>query len=61
MDDASTAASEAAGPANSYAHLPEHIRLEDTITSTDVSEHPPVQDAASRERSWLIRNVGIGG
>ncbi len=43
---------------NPHAHLPEPIRLTDTITSADVTDHPTELDDDTREREWLIRTAG---
>ena len=52
---------ESAAPENPYAHLPEPVRLEDTITSADVSEVPATVDEARAEIDWLLRTGGGGG
>lgn len=41
-----------------YAHLPEPVRLEDTITSKDIdTNHEEISDDR-REREWMLRNAG---
>ena len=51
---------ESAAPATPYARLPEPIRLEEAITSANVSEHPPTPDDTAHEPEWLLRTTGGG-
>jgi len=41
-----------------YAHLPEPIRLEDTVTSSEAGPHPEEKDDYWREVEWLLRVTG---
>jgi len=38
-----------------FSTLPAPIRLEDTITSQDVIDHPAEDTDAVRESAWLLR------
>jgi len=44
-----------------YAHLPEPIRLEDTVTSADVQPVHEEKDDYWREVEWMLRVTGAGG
>ena len=46
--------------ASRYAHLPEPIRLEDTITSAEVQAVPEEKDDYWREVEWMLRVTGAG-
>jgi hypothetical protein len=41
-----------------YAHLPEPIRLDQTVTSTESGPHPEEKDDYWREVEWLLRVTG---
>ncbi len=43
-----------------YRHLPEPIRLEDTITSEEAREMPREKDDYWREVEWMLRTTGLG-
>ncbi|WP_309648561.1 hypothetical protein [Nocardioides sp.] len=38
-----------------FSMLPEPTRLEDTVTSQDVVDHPAEDTDAVRETAWLLR------
>lgn len=41
-----------------FSTLPEPTRLEDTVTSQDVVDHPVEETDAVREAAWLLRTSG---
>jgi hypothetical protein len=43
---------------NKYAHLPEPIRLDQTVTSSEAGPHPEEKDDYWREVEWLLRVTG---
>lgn len=43
--------------ADDHRHLPEPVRLEDTITSQDVDEAPDPRMGRDTETEWLLRNA----
>ena len=45
---------------NRYRTLPEPIRLEDTVTSLDVTPVQPEKDDYWREVEWMLRITGAG-
>jgi hypothetical protein len=40
-----------------YKKLPEPVNLEDTVETSDVDPHPPLQDEA-QETAWMLRHAG---
>ena len=42
-----------------FRALPEPVRLEDTVTSSDSLVVAPEMDAEWRETQWLLRGAGI--
>lgn len=45
-------------PEKDFSKLPEPVRLEDTITSQDVTTPVPEDDEAFRENAWMLRTAG---
>ena len=45
-------------PANPYRHLPEPVRLEDTITSKDPDDAPDPYGPGNPERDFMLRYAG---
>ena len=43
---------------NKYAHLPDPIRLDQTVTSSEAGPHPEEKDDYWREVEWLLRVTG---
>ena len=48
-------------PAARWARLPEPVRLEDTVTSAEVTVYPTEKDDYWREVEWMLRVTGAGG
>lgn len=57
MTDAVEAAAE---QPSKYAHLPEPVRLEDTVTSAETQPVPEEKDEYWREVEWMLRVSGGG-
>jgi hypothetical protein len=49
-----------AAPTSKYAHLPEPVRLEDTVTSAEAQAVPEEKDEYWREVEWMLRVSGGG-
>jgi hypothetical protein len=47
-------------PVSKYAHLPEPVRLEDTVTSAEAQAIPDEKDDYWREVEWMLRVSGGG-
>jgi hypothetical protein len=45
---------------NRYRALPEPVRLEDTVTSVDVTPVQPEKDDYWREVEWMLKVTGGG-
>lgn len=45
--------------ANKYAHLPDPIRVEDMVTTVDVTPVPAEKDDYWREIEWMLRTSGL--
>ncbi len=54
MDDP-TPGPEPAGDGSDHRHLPEPVRIEDTITSQDVVEAPDPTMGRDVETEWLLK------
>jgi len=44
-----------------WKHLPQPIRLEDTVTTSEASSLPSEKDEYWREVEWMLRVTGAGG
>jgi|tagenome__1003787_1003787.scaffolds.fasta_scaffold13721478_1 hypothetical protein len=51
-------AADSAPEQSRYAHLPEPIRLDQTVTSSEAGPHPEEKDDYWREVEWLLRVTG---
>jgi hypothetical protein len=58
MDEPRVVGSGPRRPTSKYAHLPEPIRLDQTVTSTESGPHPEEKDDYWREVEWLLRVTG---
>jgi hypothetical protein len=47
-------------PPSRWSRLPDPIRPEDMITSSEASPHPPEKDDYWREVEWMLRVSGAG-
>lgn len=47
-------------PDGRYAHLPEPVRLEDTVASVESAPPPSEKDDYWREVEWMLRVSGGG-
>lgn len=45
--------------AGRFRRLPEPVRLEDTVTSEDVTVVAPEGDESLRENAWMLRTAGL--